>query len=238
MGEPFFQEKLINMRWMVLKARVGPPKKRGVRLFTSLLLFALPARLSALPVPIGEVEIGLESFDGYQEGMAYVSTDESGTMLELFISYKGFGLDNVTWTLNSEDLLTFREVSTNAAWWRSRLLEMNIEQAVENDAALINPKLVYSHRKRLYPFEGAEHLLKFVRQGRDYALTVAETSPGAGTKQVEEKTLPVFTLHFAGAQLPILRDIISDENVSFLLSEYAAEKAKIQAVLEGGPSGN
>ena len=188
-------------------------------------------------MPIGEVEIGLESFDGYQEGVAYISTDEDGTMLEIFISYKGFGLDNVTWTLDSEDLLAFRGVSVNAAWWRSRLLEMNIEQTVESDTILIKPNLVYSYRERLYPFDDAEHLVKFVRQGRDYALTVAETSPGAGTKQSGEKTLPVFILHFAEAQLPMLRDLISEENVSLLLGEYAVEKARIQAILEGGPSG-
>jgi len=217
------------------------PIKRGMRLFTSLLLFSLllglPARLSALPVSIGQVEIGLESFDGYQEGVAYISADEGGTMVEIFISYKGFGLDNVTWTLTSEDLLTFREVSTNAAWWRSRLLEMDIEQTVESDAALINPDLVYSYRKRLYPFNGADHLVKFVKQGRDYALIVTETSPGAETKRMGEKILPVFTLHFAGAQLPILRDIISEKNMSLLLGEYASEKAAIQGILEDGPNG-
>jgi len=216
------------------------PIKRGMRLFTPLLLFSvllgLPARLSALPVPIGQVEIGLESFDGYQEGVAYISADEGGTQLEIFISYKGFGLDNVTWTLTSEDLLTFREVSANAAWWRSRLLEMDIEQTVKSNAAQMNPDLVYSYRERLYPFNGAEHLVEFVRQGRDYALTIAETSPGAETKRSGEKILPVFTLHFAGAQLPILRDIISEENMRLLLSEYAAEKAKIQAILEDGPN--
>lgn len=216
------------------------PIKRGMRLFTPLLLFSvllgLPARLSALPVPIGQVEIGLESFDGYQEGVAYISADEGGTQLEILISYKGFGLDNVTWTLTSEDLLTFREVSANAAWWRSRLLEMDIEQTVKSDAALMNPDLVYSYREKLYPFSSAEHLVEFVRQGRDYALTMAETSPGAETKRSGEKILPVFTLHFAGAQLPILRDIISEENMRLLLSEYAAEKAKIQAILEDGPN--
>jgi len=206
-----------------------------MRLFTLLLLFGFAPRLSALPVAIGQVEVGLESFDGYQEGVAYVSADESGTMLEIFISYKGFGLDNVTWILDSEDLLTLREVSANAAWWRSRLLELNIEQTVESDAALMNPNLVYSYRRRLYSFDDAEHLVKFVRQGRDYALTLAETSPGAETKRSGEKILPVFTLHFAGAQLPILRDIISEENMSLLLSEYAAKKAEIQAILEDGP---
>jgi len=211
-----------------------------MRLFTLLLLLALPpglpARLNALPVSIGEVEIGLESFDGYQEGMAYLSTDEGGTMLEILISYKGFGLDSVTWVFSPEGLLTFREASANAAWWRSRLLEMNIEQTVESDVALVNLDLAYAYRRRLYPFDGAEHLVKFVRQGRDYALTMAEISPGAETRRSGEKILPVFTLHFAGAQLPILRDIISEENMSLLLGEYAAEKEKIQAILEDEPS--
>jgi len=210
-----------------------------MRLFTLLLLFALPpgllARLGALPVPIGEVEIGLESFDGYQEGVAYISTDEDGTMLEIFISYKGFGLDNVTWTFSPEDLITLRGISAKAAWWRSRLLEINIDQRVESDAALMNPDLVYTHRKRNYPFDSAEHLVKFVRQGRDYALSMTETLPGAETRRSGDKTLPVFTLHFAGAQLPILRDIVSEENMNLLVSEYAAKKAKIQAILEEGP---
>jgi len=210
-----------------------------MRLFTLLLLLALPpgflARLNALPVSIGEVEIGLESFDGYQEGMAYVSTDEGGTMLEIYIDYKGFGLDSVTWVLPLEGLLIFREASANAAWWRSRLLEMNIKQTVESDVALMNPDLVYTHRKRLYPFDDAEHIVKFVRQGRDYALTMTEISPGAETRRSGEKILPVFTLHFSGTQLPILRDIISEENMNLLLDEYAAEKAKIQAILEDEP---
>lgn len=187
-------------------------------------------------MPIGQVEIGLDSFDGYQEGVAYISTDEDGNMLEIFINYKGFGLDNVTWTLTSEDLLTLREISANAAWWRSRLLEMNIEQTVENEVALMKPNLVYFYRNRSYTFDGAEHLVRFVRQGYDYALTVTETSPGAETKRSGEKTLPVLTLHFAGAQLPILRDIVSLGNMNILINEYAVEKSRIQAILESGVS--
>ena len=102
-------------------------------LFFLLGLSAL-VPLAALPVSLGQIEIGLESFDGYQEGMAFVSTDEAGTSLEILIGYKGFGLDTVSWTFSTEDLSSFRSASADGAWWRSRLLEMSVGQIVTRDA--------------------------------------------------------------------------------------------------------
>ncbi len=208
--------------------------RRFLPLYFLLILGTLP--LAALPVSVGQVEIGLESFDGYQEGQAFLSIDESGTSLEILISYKGFGLDTVTWTFSAADLFAFREASANAAWWRSRLLEMSVGQTVIRDAAVTAPTLVYAHRSSSYPFDSAEHVLRFVRQGRDYALLLTESSQGADTRRSGDKTLPVFTVHFAGRELPDLRDMISEENTNTVLAVYAAEKAAIEAILNSGPA--
>jgi len=187
------------------------------------------------PVPLGQVEIGLESSDGYQEGLAYISSDESGSSLEVLIGYKGFGLDTVSWTFGTADLSSFREAASNAAWWRSRLLEMNIDQTVIQDAATTTPKLVYSYRKTEFPFDSSENVLRFVREGHDYALLLAESSQGADTRKSGDKTLPVFTLHFSGRTLPDLRDMISEETMTQTLADYAAEKTSIDAILNSGP---
>ena len=202
------------------------------RLFTlHLLVFSLmPA--AALPVKVGEVEIGLESFDGYQEGTAFLSTDEEGTQLEILIAYRGFGLDTVTWTYSGEDVMSLRDSAAQAAWWRSRLLEMTVDQIVSRDTASTAPLLVYAYRSHTYPFESSDHILRFVRQGRDYALIVTEDSPGADTRRSGEKTLPVFTLHLRGHVLPELRDLISEENMVRIIEEYAVEKAAIESILE------
>lgn len=191
--------------------------------------------LAALPVSLGQIEIGLESFDGYQEGQAYISSDETGTSLEILISYKGFGLDTVTWTFSSADLETFRMAAENAAWWRSRLLEMSIDQTVIRDAALTNPSLLYAYRGNTFPFDSAEYVLRFVRQGRDYAMLLTESIPGADTRRSGEKTLPVFTMHFSGRELPDLRDLVSTENMTRVLELYAIEKAAIETILNSGP---
>lgn len=191
--------------------------------------------LAALPVSLGQIEIGLESFDGYQEGQAYISSDETGTALEILISYKGFGLDTVTWTFSSADLETFRMAAENAAWWRSRLLEMSIDQTVIRDAALTNPSLLYAYRGNTFPFDSAEYVLRFVRQGRDYAMLLTESIPGADTRRSGEKTLPVFTMHFSGRELPDLRDLVSTENMTRVLELYAIEKAAIETILNSGP---
>ncbi len=206
---------------------------RLISVFIFLTLALLP--ISALPVPLGQVEIGLESFDGYQEGLAYISTNEAGAALEILISYKGFGLDTVKWTFSNDDLTAFREASANAAWWRSRLLEMNVDQTVIRDAAKVNPGLEYAYRSTIFPFDSSEQVLRFVRQGREYALLLTESSQGAETRRSGEKTLPVFTLHFAGRELPGLRDMISELNTSKILADFAAEKALINAILEKGP---
>ncbi len=199
------------------------------------ILFAAVPPLSGLPVPLGQVEIGLESSDGYQEGLAYISTDEAGTSLEVLIAYKGFGLDTVTWTFSAADMESFREASANAAWWRSRLLEMNVNQTVIQDAAVTSPKLVYSYRKTEFPFDSSESILRFVREGHDYALLLTESSQGADTRRSGEKTLPVFTLHFSGRTLPDLRDMISIELMTQTLADYASEKSSIDAILNAGP---
>jgi len=209
---------------------------RSHLLFTALLILIMAVLpLSGLPVPLGQVEIGLESSDGYQEGLAYISTDEEGTSLEVLISYKGFGLDTVTWTFPTADMVSFREASANAAWWRSRLLEMNVNQIVIRDAAVTSPKLVYSYRNTEFPFDSSENVLRFVREGHDYALLLTESSQGADTRRSGDKTLPVFTLHFSGRTLPDLRDMISEAVITQTLASYAAEKSSIDAILNTGP---
>jgi len=212
----------------------------SLRSFTALCILFLTAffgllPLAALPVPLGQVEIGLESSDGYQEGIAYISSDESGSSLEVLIGYKGFGLDTISWTFGTADLVSFREAAANAAWWRSRLLEMNIDQTVLRDAATTAPKLVYSYRKTEFPFDSSENILRFVREGHDYALLLIESSQGADTRRSGDKTLPVVTLHFSGRTLPDLRDMISEEATTRTLADYAAEKTSIDAILNSGP---
>jgi hypothetical protein len=204
-------------------------------IFIFILCIVPMLSLSALPVSLGVVEIGLESYDGYQEGQAYISTDETGTALEILIAYKGFGLDTVTWTFPAADMEAFRTAAENAAWWRSRLLEMSVDQSVIRDAAVTSPALLYAYRGSSFPFESAEHVLRFVRQGKDYAMLLTESSPGAETRRSGEKTLPVFTMHFSGKELPGLRDMVSSENVARILEQYAAEKAAIEAILAGSP---
>ena len=208
-----------------------------VRRFLSLVFLLIPGALPlvALPVSIGQVEIGLESFDGYQEGQAFLSINETGTSLEILISYKGFGLDTVTWTFSDTDLFALREASANAAWWRSRLLEMNVGQTVIRDAVVTAPTLIYTHRSSSYPFDSAEHVLRFVRQGRDYALLLTERSRGPDTRRSGDKTVPVFTVHFAGRELPDLRDMISEQNMNTVLTAFTAEKAAIEVILNSGP---
>lgn len=208
------------------------------KLIIQILLFYLTPLLplAALPVSLGQVEIGLESFDGYQEGQAFISTNETGTSLEILIAYKGFGLDTITWTFSTADMGTFRTAAENAAWWRSRLLEMSVDQTVIRDAAVTNPTLLYAHRGSSFPFDSAEHVLRFVRQGRDYAMLLTESSPGAETRRSGEKTLPVFTMHFTGRELPDLRDLVSAENMTRVLELYAIEKAAIESILNSGPS--
>ncbi len=204
-------------------------------IFTTLFLLIITGSLSALPVPLGDVEIGLESYDGYQEGMAYFSTDETGATLEILIAYKGFGLDTVSWTFGEDDLPAIREAADRAAWWRSRLLEMTVEQTVLRDMADLEPALDYSYRGTSFPFESSENVLRFVRQGRDYAMLLTEKIPGAETRRSGEKTLPVFTMHFSGKLLPELRDMLDIENMTRVLEEYAAEKAAIETILSSGP---
>ena len=212
-------------------------RKPIIQILLLCLTFSLGplSYLAALPVSLGQIEIGLESFDGYQEGQAYISSDETGTSLEILISYKGFGLDTVTWTFSSADLETFRMAAENAAWWRSRLLEMSVDQTVIRDAALTNPSLLYAYRGNTFPFDSAEYVLRFVRQGRDYAMLLTESIPGADTRRSGEKTLPVFTMHFSGRELPDLRDLVSTENMTRVLELYAIEKAAIETILNSGP---
>ncbi len=208
-------------------------KKRRILILSLILI--LPFSLTALPVNLGEVEIGLESYDGYQEGTAYISTNETGTALEILLGYKGFGLDTVTWSFEEEDLLSIREATANAAWWRSRLLEMDINQTVLQDAALTTPAIKYVYRTGVYPFEATEYVLRFERQGRDYALLLTEKTPGAETRRSGEKILPVFTVHFPGKHLPQLRDMLSETHLSAVLAEYAEQRARINSILEEGP---
>ena len=202
---------------------------------TVLLLTSVLAALPALPVSLGEIEIGLESYDGYQEGMAYFSTDEEGKTLEILIAYKGFGLDTITWTFGEDDMPAFRESAARAAWWRSRLLEMSVDQTVLRDMAELEPALEYSYRGTVFPFDSSENILRFVRQGRDSARRLTEKIPGADPRRSGEKTLPVFTMHFSGRWLPELRDMLDDGNVAAVLADYAAQKAEIETILSNGP---
>jgi len=205
------------------------------RLIWPFIFLGIVLSLPGLPVPLGNLAIGLEGFDGYQEGMAAISTDESGTTLEIQIAYRGFGLDSISYTFPREAMRSVSTTLTDAAWWRSRLLEMDVEQTVIRDTPPIMPKLVYAHRGHTYPFESIEHTLQFVRQGRDYALLLTEISPGADTRKSKEKTLPVFTIHIIGREIPYFRDIISEDNLSYVLAEYAAEKAAIETILSSSP---
>lgn len=206
------------------------------RFYTVLILFAVSvAAVGALPVSLGEIEIGLESFDGYQEGMAYLSTDEAGESLEILIGYKGFGLDTVTWIFTGEDLTALRNATAGSAWWRSRLLEMTVDQTVEKNVTTTVPAVTYAYRASTYPFDSTEHVLRFVRQGRDYALLLTENSEGTETRRSGEKTLPVFTVHFSGRELPNLRDMLSESRMAEVLTAYAEKKAAIEEILAAGP---
>ncbi|OQX30010.1 MAG: hypothetical protein B0D92_00695 [Spirochaeta sp. LUC14_002_19_P3] len=188
-----------------------------------------------LPVPLGTIEIGLESFDGYQEGMAWLNTNETGDSLEILIAYKGFGLDTVSWIFSSEGLTAFRDASAKASWWRSRLLEMNVEQTVLKDIAAVKPNIIYTHKEVPYPFNDTENILRFVRQGGDYALLLTEPSMGAETRRSGKKTLPVFTLHIAKKELPLLRGLLSQENMTQVLQAYGEQKSMIETILAGSP---
>lgn len=199
------------------------------------LLLTLPGSARGLPVPLGEIEIGLESFDGYQEGSAYLSTDESGMNLEILIVYKGFGLDTVSWVFPDSDLLSIRAAGERASWWRSRLLEMNVGQSVERDITATAPEVIYNHRGSRYPVDAADTRWRFVRQGRDYALVLIEDLPGAEERRLGEKNFPVFTLHIQGAELPVFRDMLSEAGMERILANYAAEKEAIAAILESSP---
>lgn len=199
------------------------------------LLLTLPGSARGLPVPLGEIEIGLESFDGYQEGSAYLSTDESGMNLEILIAYKGFGLDTVSWVFPDSDLLSIRAAGERASWWRSRLLEMNVGQSVERDITATAPEVIYNHRGSRYPVDAADTRWRFVRQGRDYALVLIEDLPGAEERRLGEKNFPVFTLHIQGAELPVFRDMLSEAGMERVLANYAAEKEAIAAILESSP---
>ena len=207
-------------------------KRCVLTILTCLLVLSAAA---ALPVHLGEVEIGLESFDGYQEGMARLTTDEKGGELEILIAYKGFGLDTVTWTFPAGELPTVRDSVAQAAWWRSRLLEMDVDQTVLKDLADIAPMLTYAYRESTYPFDSSDSVLRFVRQGRDYALLLAEKAPGAETRRSGRKALPVFTMHFPGKWLPALRDMLSESEMERVLAEYADQKAAIEGILSSGP---
>lgn len=204
-------------------------------LLISTLFCCVARSLHGFPVSLGSLEVGLESFDGYQEGMAYFSTDEKGTNLEILIAYKGFGLDEVSWLFSTEDLTAFRDSAAKAAWWRSRLLELNVDQVVLKDVAVTKPEITYSYRSAIYPFDDTESVLRFVRQGRDYALILTEISPGAETRRTGEKTLPIFTLHFSKKELPILRDLLAEANMERVIQSYSEQKSTIDTILAGAP---
>ena len=191
--------------------------------------------LAALPVSLGEIEIGLESFDGYQEGTAHLSTDESGTKLEILIAYKGFGLDTVSWIFSDSDVVSLQEAAAQATWWRSRLLEMDVDQRVERDITGTAPAITYTYRGGSHLFDAADNLWRFVRQGRDYALLLTEASPGAERRRVGEKDFPVLILQVSGRELPMFRDMLSEANMETVLGAYAAQKNAIDAILESSP---
>ncbi|MCG8453313.1 MAG: hypothetical protein MI717_09045 [Spirochaetales bacterium] len=203
--------------------------KRIAHLFFILML---SFHLSALPVTLGEVEFGLEGFDGYQEGMLYLSTDELGSMVELHIAYRGFGLDSVKWTFPAGDLEQLRLASASAAWWRSQLLSMDVTQEVIRDTGTVTPSIEYTHGAEQWTLEPASHVLRFLRQGKDYALILTEASPGADTRKSGTKVLPVFTLHFQSTELPRLRDMLTEDFVQQRIDEYSTQKTAIEAILD------
>ncbi|RLW69598.1 MAG: hypothetical protein B6D68_01880, partial [spirochete symbiont of Stewartia floridana] len=95
------------------------------RFFCKTIIFVLMGTsLQALPVSLGSITIGLESFDGYQEGMANISTDEKGEEIEILIAYKGFGLDEVSWLFSDVELAILQESADKSSWWRSGLLNI------------------------------------------------------------------------------------------------------------------
>lgn len=205
------------------------------RLTAVFCLFSISS-LGALPVRLGDIDFGLEGFDGYQEGRAYLSTDEEGGALEIRIGYRGFGLDTISWILPAADLASLQEALANAAWWRSRLMEMSVDQVVIKEVASVSPSITYAHRNSSWDFDSTPHTLRFLRQGRDYALLLADASSGADMRKSGDRELPVFTLHLPGRELAGIRDMLSQENITRVLEAYAGQKAAVEAILNDGPA--
>ncbi len=177
----------------------------------------------------------MESFEGYQEGMAYFSTDETGQILEILIAYKGFGLDEVNWMFTSEDLEIFQESTAKAAWWRSRLLAMDVNQTVLKDVATVKPDITYSHQGAAYLFDSTDSILRFVRQGKDYALILTEISSSVDSHRSGRKSFPVLTLHFSRKELPVIRDLLSESHIEQVIESYAEQKSAIEEILTDSP---
>ena len=202
-----------------------------------LLIFLLlhPLSLFSLPVKLGTIETGLESFDGYQEGLAYLSTDENGKTLEILVSYKGFGLDTVAWFFSDESFSALRDSFSRASWWRSRLLDIDVEQNVEKEITLVNISENYVFRGSNFNFDSIQCALLFVRQGHDYAVLLKEKSEGAETRRLGDKAFPVFTLHFRKDNITRMRDMLSEDNIQAETSYYREQKTIIKKILDSSP---
>ena len=136
---------------------------------------------------------------------------------------------------SDSDVVSLREAATQATWWRSRLLEIDVDQRVERDITATAPAITYTYRSSSHPLDAADNRWRFVRQGRDYALLLTEASPGAETRRLGEKTFPVFTLHVSGRELPMFRDMLSEANMETVLATYAAQKNAIDTILQSSP---
>jgi len=200
-----------------------------------LLIFFLPSFLYSLPVKLGTIETGLESFDGYQEGLAYLSTGENGKTLEILVSYKGFGLDTVSWIFSDEAFSALRNSVSMASWWRSRLLDIDVEQHVEKEIVLVNISENYVFRGSTFNFDSIQCALVFVRQGHDYAVLLKEKSEGAETRRSGDKAFPVFTLHFRKDNITRMRDMLSEGNIQAETSYYREQKEIIEKILDSSP---
>ena len=204
-------------------------------IFRLVLFFGIASSLHALPVSLGSIVIGLESFDGYQEGMAWLSTDEDADSLEILISYKGFGLDEVVWLFPDNGLALVGDAAVKAEWWRSQLLEMEVNQSVLKDTAKVNPSITYRHHKGSFSFEDAESVIRFVRQGRDYALLIVELLPKGSTRNAGNRHLPVFTLHFSREVILELSTMLSENNVKKTIDDFTQQRRAIESILSSSP---
>jgi hypothetical protein len=112
---------------------------------------------------------------------------------------------------------------------------MDVSQKVEKVTAQLSPDINYSYRKTDYPFKSVPESLTFVRAGKDYTLLLKEEADGNETKRSGDKSFPVFTIHFRSDNIPVFRDMISEENTKAVTDAYLKEKKRIDEILGSAP---